>query len=297
MKKLLFICMGNTCRSPMAAKIFKKMFKSISITDIECDSAGWCTSGGQKASGNAVAVCAEIGANLENHVSKSVAECDLNEYDKLIFLDINVAGAALEAGIQKEKMLVMNKGRGIPDPYGGDIEIYRYVREMIMGDFFDLLPVICDVSVSGMGEKHIEQIAEIEKQSFSRPWSENGLREELENPNAAFFAAEIGDIVLGYAGMHCALDEGFIANIAVLPVFRGKGVASALLRRFDEIARERKLSRLTLEVRQSNEPAISLYKKFGFVEDGIRKNFYRDPDEDAVIMSKYYNRTVETING
>lgn len=288
LKKLLFICMGNTCRSPMAEGIFQTMFKRMGMTDVNCDSAGWCTFGGQRASKNAVLVCEEIGVDISRHISKSFSECDLSEYEKLIFIDVNVARLAMDTHIPKEKIVIMNRGLGIPDPYGGDVDVYRRVREIMISDFFALLPDLGDVSIAAMHKSHISQIAEIEKQSFSRPWTEKGLSQELDNPNAFFYVACVRDVVLGYVGLHCVLDEGFIANIAVLPIYRGKGVASKLLEHLEIFAKERSLSRLTLEVRKSNTSAIGLYKKFGFAEDGIRKNFYSDPTEDALIMSKYY---------
>ena len=140
-----------------------------------------------------------------------------------------------------------------------------------------------------MQEKHIEEISAIETLCFSVPWSYNALAEELSNPLAVFIAAlDEQKKVLGYAGMHHIIDEGYIANIAVHPDFRRQGIATALLQRLDRYSHENGLALLTLEVRASNAAAIGLYRREGFNEQGIRRGFYQAPSEDAVIMTKYF---------
>lgn len=146
---------------------------------------------------------------------------------------------------------------------------------------------ICELSIVCMKAVHIETLAEIEKLCFSNPWSFQSLAEELSNPLAAFFVAELEGKIVGYAGMNYILDEGYIANIAVHPNFRCKGIAFALLLWLETFADENKLELLTLEVRRSNHGAIRLYKKAGFDEKGVRRNFYTNPPEDGLIMTKY----------
>ena len=140
-----------------------------------------------------------------------------------------------------------------------------------------------------MAPQHLAAIAALEKICFSHPWSRDSLAQELANPNAAFFAALLGSPpeVAGYLGMHHVLDEGYIANIAVHPRYRRRGVASALLQSLVEYARSISLSFLTLEVRPSNQAAISLYTAFGFEKAGERPAFYQDPTEDAWLMTLY----------
>lgn len=140
-----------------------------------------------------------------------------------------------------------------------------------------------------MKPKHIERLAEIEKLCFSKPWSYDGLAEELSNPLAVFLVAEDGDgNAVGYAGMHHIVDEGYITNIAVHPDFRGRGIATRLLHALDRYAKDHSLALLTLEVRRSNETAVNLYRREGFDEEGVRRGFYEKPSEDALIMTKYY---------
>lgn len=141
-----------------------------------------------------------------------------------------------------------------------------------------------------MDRSHLRQIAELEQECFAQPWSETALEEELYNPQASFIVAEDGEGgVLGYAGLQVVLDEGYIANIAVEEAARRHGVASALLDVYCRFGQEH-LAFLTLEVRASNQAAIRLYLKHGFEEVGRRKGFYNDPKEDAIIMTREFDR-------
>ncbi|MCI8423809.1 MAG: ribosomal protein S18-alanine N-acetyltransferase [Lawsonibacter sp.] len=141
-----------------------------------------------------------------------------------------------------------------------------------------------------MARCHIPQIAALEKACFSDPWSETLLEAELFDPQASFLVAEDPEgNVLGYAGLHAVLDEGYIDNIAVKPDARRHGVGSALLDvfcRFGEV----NLAFLSLEVRASNTPAIALYEKRLFRRAGLRKGYYQHPREDAVIMTRVFSR-------
>ena len=140
--------------------------------------------------------------------------------------------------------------------------------------------------VEQMAERHIAAIAAIEQDCFHDPWTENGLREELELENNLFLAAVEEDAVVGYVGCQTVLDEGYITNVAVSPAHRRKGVAARLLTELRIKAEEKGLSFVTLEVRASNEPAIALYRGAGYVEVGVRRNFYTNPKEDALILRK-----------
>ena len=145
-----------------------------------------------------------------------------------------------------------------------------------------------------MDRSHIPQIAALERACFSAPWTEAMLEEELFNPQASFIVAEDGEgSILGYAGLHAVLDEGYIDNIAVEPDARRHGVASALLDVFCRFGAAN-LAFLTLEVRASNAPAIALYEKHGFQEVGRRKDYYDDPKEDAILMTLEFDHETES---
>lgn len=134
-----------------------------------------------------------------------------------------------------------------------------------------------------MNEQHISDIARLEQLCFSQPWSADGLRAELNNPKAHFLTAVAeNDSVAGYIGMHQILDEGYIANVAVFPEYRGQKVASRLIAELQKLPN---LSFISLEVRVSNLAAIALYEKMGFVRAGIRRGFYSAPAEDGLIMT------------
>lgn len=136
-----------------------------------------------------------------------------------------------------------------------------------------------------MDRSHIKEIAQIERECFSDPWSEASLEEELYNPLASFIVAQRPDgAVLGYAGLHAVMDEGYIDNIAVREDYRGQGIADDLLDVFVRFGQAH-LAFLTLEVRPSNEAAIQLYYKHGFAQVGRRKDYYKQPKEDAIIMT------------
>ena len=143
------------------------------------------------------------------------------------------------------------------------------------------------VRIVPMTADHLDEVAELERICFSTPWSRNMLAEELDNALSAFLVAldESGKVV-GYAGLQVVLDEGYIANIAVDPLFRRQGIGSALLDDAADFARQAGLAFLTLEVRRSNLGAQALYRRHGFCPAGVRKNYYRDPVEDAILMTR-----------
>ncbi len=142
--------------------------------------------------------------------------------------------------------------------------------------------------ITPMVESDIPHLARLEAMCFSSPWSEEGIREELQNPNAVFLVAKRAGMVLGYLGFYHVLDEASIANVAVFPEARRSGVASALLQAAVDYSYRRGIARMTLEVRPSNIPARRLYESFDFEEVGQRRRFYTKPDEDALILAREF---------
>ena len=142
------------------------------------------------------------------------------------------------------------------------------------------------ISYLPMTQEHVAQIAALEKVCFTDPWSENSIRYELTNPLSFWLVAMEGDRVAGYVGSQSVLDEADMMNIAVAPEFRRMGIAQDLAQRLTEALKEKGVRCLTLEVRVSNEPAITLYRKLGFSQVGRRPNYYRSPKEDALILRK-----------
>ena len=141
------------------------------------------------------------------------------------------------------------------------------------------------MTVVPMEERHLAALAEIEKACFHAPWSADMLREELGK--GIFLVAEQDGAVAGYVGCQTVLDEGYITNVAVSPDCRRQSVGRALIGALVSCARGQGLSFVTLEVRASNAPAITLYEGAGFRRVGVRKNFYTAPAEDAVLMTLF----------
>ena len=142
--------------------------------------------------------------------------------------------------------------------------------------------------IVNMNESHVAQVAELEKICFSDPWSENSVASELKNPLSCWLVAEEDGVVAGYIGSQTVMDESDMMNVAVHPDHRRKGVAESLVNELIEALKKRGSRCLTLEVRASNEHAKALYEKLGFVQVGLRKNYYRNPKEDALILRKEF---------
>ena len=153
--------------------------------------------------------------------------------------------------------------------------------------FFDSFNNNNDIIVSFMKKEDIDTLTLLETICFSSPWSYNAFLFEFTNDNSIFLIAKKNNFILGYIGMHFALDEGYITNIAVFPQYRNIGAAKTLISALLYTADNLKLSFISLEVRCSNSNAISLYEKCGFKKQGIRKNFYEYPTEDAFIYTLY----------
>ena len=137
-----------------------------------------------------------------------------------------------------------------------------------------------------MNRNHVPQIAALEKLCFSAPWSENSVASELDNPWSLWLAEEQDGKVLGYVGSQMSPPEADVMNLAVAPEARRQGLGEKLMLALCTALKEKKIESLSLEVRASNEAAISLYRKLGFRQAGQRKEYYGNPREDALILRK-----------
>ena len=144
--------------------------------------------------------------------------------------------------------------------------------------------------IEQMKSCHVAQVAALEKLCFSEPWSEKSVASELENKLAFWLVAADGDTVAGYVGSQTVCEETDMMNVAVHPDYRRQGIAEMLILSLVENLKEQGSHSLTLEVRASNVPAIALYEKLGFSEVGRRKNYYRNPKEDALILRKEWEK-------
>ncbi len=136
-------------------------------------------------------------------------------------------------------------------------------------------------------DEHIDDILKVEKECFKDAWSEKMFKEEISGKFSHYFVAIVDNHAVAYMGMWSLSGEGHITNIAVAKNYRRCGIAKALISHFIEIAKRDNLEFMTLEVRASNTPAISLYKSFGFLDVGVRKNYYYNK-EDALLLTKFF---------
>ena len=142
------------------------------------------------------------------------------------------------------------------------------------------------IHIVPMENHHVMQVAALEKQCFSDPWSENSVASELNNPLSLWLVAVDDENLAGYVGSQTVMNETDMMNIAVDEGYRRQGIAQLLVEALVERLKKMDSRCLTLEVRISNAPAIALYEKLGFEQVGKRPNYYRNPKEDALILRK-----------
>lgn len=146
------------------------------------------------------------------------------------------------------------------------------------------------ISIRRMEEKDLDRIMEIEKDCFTTPWSRESFSIEItQNLLARYIVAEIDEVVVGYGGIWMIVGEGHITNIAVESKHRKMGAGRKLVEGLIDLSEDMQVTSMTLEVRQSNVAAQNLYKQYGFIEHGIRPNYYADDREDAIIMWKNFD--------
>ena len=285
--KVIFVCTGNTCRSPIA----EGYLSAQKLPDVTVLSRGLYADG-SPISQNSLEVLSEIGIDMSHHISRPLTREDCDCADLIICMSGNHHSSLLQAGIPEEKLMVLCGG--IPDPYGGNLTIYRACRDCITNAIDELVKegAFTPFAIVEPNEKYMKQIATLEKECFSEPWSENALFESLK-AGTKFIIAAKDEKVLGYVGISMILDEGYITNVAVTASSRKKGVASLLMATLISMGKKNALSFISLEVRASNNAAISLYTKYGFKKEGERRNFYRDPTENAIIMTKRFDNRNE----
>ena len=280
MSTVIFVCTGNTCRSPMAECLFKEYLKSIGDNETIVFSRGLAADGSSMAENSRLAL-EEISIASENRVSVQLTMNEAIEADLLCVMSQGHKQALVSAGIPDSKILCLD----IFDPYGGSLPLYRKCRDEIASKLNEVSFKLFGFHIDSFSIEDADNIAELEKQCFSTPWSAKGITDSYNN-GTTFFVARTDKETVGYAGVQITADIGFVTNIAVNINYRGKGIGKALTNSLCYAAIQRGCDSITLEVRPSNTVAIGLYKSLGFVEVGRRPKFYTEPIEDAVLMTK-----------
>ena len=141
-----------------------------------------------------------------------------------------------------------------------------------------------NIIIRHMTKDDVDAVYKVEEDCFVDPWSKDSIRKELKNDLARYLVAEVDNKIVGYIGIWFVVDEGHITNVAVHSNYRGKKIGDKLVSEMVELCKENDLVAMTLEVRTSNTVAQNLYRKYGFRMAGIRKEYYSDNKEDAIIM-------------
>lgn len=275
MKKFLFVCTGNTCRSPMAEAIAKRLLRKAEII-----SRGISVPFSDSANPNSIEVLSEKGMDITNHISTPLSEEDIRSSDKIFVMTENHK-VFLEKVLNS---LSVNKeivSLDVSDPYGGDIEVYRNCYEELKEK---IISALFGITFEEMDESHINRVLPIEEENFSLPWSREGFSEFLNDKNSVGLVLLKEEKVAGYITGSSVEGDSEIYNIAVSADERRQGLGGLLLFLFEE--KIGKNGSVVLEVRESNNPAISLYEAFGYRLVGKRKSFYQNPREDALIYKK-----------
>jgi ribosomal-protein-alanine acetyltransferase len=275
---ILFLCTGNTCRSPMAAVLFAALCPEYTIF-----SAGLAAADGLPASVHMQTIARERGFDLSVHKSRQVTPDLLSQADLLVCLSASHArGIAPFAASANIRIL----GGGITDPYGGSLESYRACAAQIEAALPALAAALrCPARIVPAEEAHIPAIAQLQQAVFYPPASEAVLRQKFGGEHAHFLSALLDGALAGFLGWDEISGETFVDDLAVFPQYQRQGIASALMAQMETAAILRGSEKIHLETRESNAAARALYQARGYRVVGCRKGFYQCPEEDAVLMT------------
>lgn len=302
MNTILFVCTGNTCRSPMCAALFNKKYSE--NTSLHAISAGLFADG-SPISRNAVtalheaAISSDANNDYANHISRTVAEEDIASASHVYGVTPSHA-MQLMMRFPEYKDKISALPLPISDPFGSDVDGYKSCLSDIdaalallfdsSADSSDDTQESSGISVKKATDAMFDDILALENEAFSCPWSAQSFREAFESDNITIYSAHTSDGKLcGFACLMVIDYEAELLNIAVAKAQRRQGIGDMLMRHLIGEAEKKNVTDIFLEVRQSNEAAQKLYEKHGFEALGVRKKYYTSPVEDAVVMRKVMN--------
>lgn len=284
---ILFADDDDTALAP-AAKAFFRMFASERCPDIPVESAG-IFSPGEALQADCRRAAEALGAEMEGHECKALTAELFEEYSVVMCMTLAQADEIMERFPGSESKVICAGETDILRPrfkmgWKKALERLRDLmdeetEQLRMPEQGEIIPL-----TNESPEEYKAALIAIEEECFNDPWNRDMLESYLKKDNARFFAAVEEGALAAYIGSQLVVDELEIFNVAVAESFRRRGIAKRLVERLTEEAAAMGAERITLEVRAGNAPAIALYEKLGFVEVGRRKNYYRSPREDALLM-------------
>ena len=275
--------MGNTCRSPMAEYIFRekaKRFKGY----FNVNSFGFAAEDGKPASEFAIKAMNERGIDISSHKSNKISANIIASADFIFCMSEQIYSIVTVAAPEKTFLF----GGGIADPYFGTYDDYDACANQIEAEIDKLFESDMFYKTELMEYEDITAVSDIEKESFSDPWSENSFFAHLSLSYSRSFVIKFLDKPVGYICCEHLIDDMCLLNIAVDKTMRRRHLADKLMTMIIDLCEYMGVLSLTLEVRESNISAQKLYTKYGFKNEGRRKNYYSKPIEDAFIMTKYF---------
>ncbi len=264
----------------MAEAAYREYLRFTGEDGVEVSSRGLAATGEETAP-HAVSALKEAGIDFPSRRSRNLSPEDLSAADYIYVMSAGQEAVLRRAGVPESKLTCLN----IPDPYGGDEECYGETLRALFAALPGIAERVSGYSVLPFKEGDVKAAAEIERECFSRPWSEESIASSLSG-GTVYLMARSGGEPAGYAGVKVIEETAYIDNVAVLKEYRERGIGRALISALIYTASREGAGEITLEVRPSNAAALSLYGKLGFRRVGLRRKYYEAPVEDALLLTK-----------
>ncbi len=295
-QRVLFVGHSDTRVTPLCAAIMKYLCINKEVENIEFSSSGFWAMEGQSVHPSLLRSAGEIGIDLSQYKSHYVTMEDIQSASLIVPQDAMVArgvASALGEG-NKEKIY---RPMHVYEPDNSAVQVFRRSREECLAFCEKLLKklvvtekerekVASVVVYRPVTKEEAEQVLLLEEACFSHPWTLANIESEIDKENSIFLGAFFEGKMVGYASLYHVAGAGFMNNVGVHPDYRHLGIGETLMQQLETLSLEIDLKIISLEVRSKNKVAIGMYEKLGYKKRGQRPLFYRDPMDDADIMTK-----------